>query len=211
MGLATLNIDAFAIVNSNEILLSFGGSATIPGISGTVDDSDIVKFTATSLGSTTAGSFSLYFDASDVGLTTSSEDVDAIELLPNGDLVISTTGSFSVPGASGAGEDLLRFTPTSLGTNTAGTWSIYFDGIDVGLSGSSENVDAVAVDASGKLYLSTSGAFSVPGVSGANEDVFVFTPTSLGANTAGTFSSTLFFDGSVYGLAANDVVAIDLP
>ena len=49
------------------------------------------------------------------------------------------------------------------------------------------------------------------GISGADEDVFVFTPTSLGAMTAGTYSSTLYFDGSAFGLAANDVFAIDLP
>ena len=35
---------------------------------------------------------------------------------------------------------------------------------------------------------------------GADEDVFVFTPTSLGSVTSGTFSSTLYFDGSVRGL-----------
>jgi hypothetical protein len=51
----------------------------------------------------------------------------------------------------------------------------------------------------------------VPGVAGADEDVVVFTPTALGAATAGTFSSTLYFDGSAFGLAANDVFAIDLP
>jgi hypothetical protein len=48
-------------------------------------------------------------------------------------------------------------------------------------------------------------------VSGADEDVFVFTPTTLGGTTAGTYSSTLYFDGSAFGLAANDVFAIDLP
>jgi hypothetical protein len=51
----------------------------------------------------------------------------------------------------------------------------------------------------------------VAGVSGADEDVFVFTPTTLGSSTTGTFSSSLYFDGSVYGLAANDLFAIDLP
>jgi len=51
----------------------------------------------------------------------------------------------------------------------------------------------------------------VPGVSGADEDVFVFTPTSLGPTTTGTFDAALFFDGSVHGLGANDVNAIDLP
>ena len=64
---------------------------------------------------------------------------------------------------------------------------------------------------SGNIYLSALDLFAVPGVSGADEDVFVFTPTTLGATTSGTYSSTLYFDGSTFGLAANDVFAIDLP
>jgi hypothetical protein len=183
----------------------------VPGIAGTTDDSDIVLFSATSLGATTAGTFSLYFDGSDVGLTTSAEDVDAVELLPGGNILLSTSGTFSVTGAAGEDEDLLQFVPTTLGTTTAGTFSLYFDGSDVELTATSEDVDAAAVDSTGKIYLSTAGNFAVTGASGADEDVFVFTPTSTGATTAGTYSSTLYFDGSVFGLAANDVFAIDLP
>jgi len=212
VGVSSFTLDAFSVISPTEILMSFTGSGTVPGVSGTVADEDIVRFTATSLGTTTAGTFSLYFDGSDVGLASSSdEDVDAIEILPDGRLLVSTLGVFGVTGVSGQDEDLIAFTPTSLGDNTAGTWAMYFDGSDVGLSTSSdEDVDAVAVDASGKIYLSTIGNFSVTGRSGADEDVFVFTPTSLGGTTAGTYSSTLFFDGSVYGVTG-DIFGIDLP
>jgi len=210
VGLSSATIDAFAVVGPNQILLSFTEARSVAGISGTVDDSDIVRFTATSLGSTTAGSFEMYFDASDVGLSTSDEDVDAVELLPDGRLVMSALGSFSVTGASGAGHDLIVFTPTSLGSTTAGTWAMYFDGSDVGLSTSSETVDAVAIDAAGRIYLSTSGSFSVTGLSGADEDVFVFTPTQLGSTTAGRYSPSLVFDGSLRGVSG-DLAAIDLP
>jgi hypothetical protein len=67
------------------------------------------------------------------------------------------------------------------------------------------------VSGSGSLYLSTTGAFSVPGISGQDEDIFVFAPTTLGATTAGTYVSLLLFDGSAYGLGPNDVSDIDLP
>jgi hypothetical protein len=210
VGAGSFTIDAFAILSPTEILLSFTSAGTVGGVS--MDDSDVLKFTATSLGATTAGTFSMYFDGSDVGLSDGAEDVDAIELLPNGHLLVSTTGSFSVSGVSGADEDLLEFTHTSLGANTAGTWSLYFDGSDVGLASSSdEDVDALAVDGSGRIYLSTVGSFGVSGLSGADEDVFVFTPSSLGSTTAGTFGPGLFFDGSLYGLGGNDVFGIDLP
>jgi hypothetical protein len=210
VGLASSTLDAFAILNGNELLLSFTNSSTLADI-GAIDDSDIVKFTAISLGATTTGTFEFYFDASDVGLTTSNEDVDAVELLADGRLLISTLGSLSVPGLSAAAEDIVEFTPTSLGTTTTGTWSMYFDGSDVLLSSSSENLDGLALDGTGAVYLSTSGGFSVTGLSGADEDVFVFNQTSLGATTAGTFSSALFFDGSLVGLGNNDLFAIDLP
>jgi PKD repeat protein len=211
VGLGSFTIDAFSILGPTEILLSFTSAGTIGGVS--MDDSDALKFTATSLGPTTAGTFSMYFDGSDVGLSGDSEDVDAIELLSNGHLLVSTTGSVGVPGvSSGADEDLLEFTPTSLGTNTSGTWALHFDGSDVGLASSSdEDVDAVAVDASGRIHLSTVGSFGVSRLSGADEDVFVFTPSSLGGTTAGTFGPGLPFDGSAYGLGGNDVFAIDLP
>ncbi len=211
VGLTSLRIDAFSWVDANRVLLSFDVPGAVPGVAGTTDDSDIVLFTATSLGSATSGTFSMYFDGSDVGLTTTQEDVDAVELLPNGRILISTVNTVSVTGVTAEDEDLLEFVPTQLGPVTSGSFSMYFDGGDVGLTAAGEDVDAVAVDAVGKIHLSTFNNFSVTGVSGADEDVFVFTPNTLGTSTTGTYSSSLYFDGSVHGLAANDVFAIDLP
>jgi 6-phosphogluconolactonase (cycloisomerase 2 family) len=212
VGLATLRIDAFAWLNADSLLLSFDAPGSVPGITGTVDDSDIVRFDATSLGAATGGTFALAFDGSDVGLTANAHDVDAVELLPDGRLLLSTTGSAAVSGATARDEDLLAFNPTSLGDVTAGRFLLSFDGSDVGLGDAGEDVDAAAVDASGHIYLSTLDVFAVPGVSGDDEDVFVFTPTTLDPpTTTGTYASTLFFDGSSYDLGPNDVFAIDLP
>ncbi|HEU5206386.1 MAG TPA: fibronectin type III domain-containing protein [Gaiellaceae bacterium] len=212
VGLASRRLDAFGWLDADSLVFSLDADgATLPGIAGTIDDSDVVRFDATSLGSTTSGTFSVYFDGSDVALTTSGEDVDAFELLANGTIVLSTGGSASVPGVSAGSEDLLVFTPSSLGATTSGTYAMYFDGSDVGISTSNENVDAAAVDAAGRVYLSTTGNFTAAGVSGADEDVFVFNPTALGAATSGTFTSAPYFDGSVFGLGGNDVAAIDLP
>jgi hypothetical protein len=210
VGIGPLRVDAFARVDTNVLLLSFDAPGTLP-VLGTVDDSDVVSFTATSLGPNTAGSFSLYFDGSDVGLTADAHDLDAVEPLPDGRILLSTTGSLTVPGASALDEDLLAFTPNSLGASTDGTFALHFDGSDVDLTASGEDVDAAAVDASGDIYLSTLDLFAVTGVSGADEDVFAFTPGSLGAVTSGSYSPTLYFDGSAFGLSANDVFAIDLP
>lgn len=191
VGLSSLAIDGLARMSDGSLLLSFTVAATIPGVSGTVDDSDIVRFVPTSLGANTAGAFSWYFDGSDVGLTTNDEDVDAIGLTSDGRLVLSTLGSFSVSGVSGTDADLIVFNATSLGANTAGTFQMYFDASDVGLSTTNEDVDAACILPNGDILLSTIGNFSVPGVSGQDEDILRFTPTSLGTNTAGTFAMRL--------------------
>jgi len=211
VGIAAFRIDAFSWIDSDSLLLSFDSAGAVPGVSGTTDDSDVVRFDATLLGDVTAGAFTMYFDGSDVGLTTAGEDVDAVELLSNGHIVISTTSALSVTGLAADDEDLVEFTHTTLGDVTSGTFSTYFDGTDVGLTTSGEDVDAAAVGSDGKIYLSTFNNFSVAGVSGADEDVFVFTPATLGDTTTGTYSPTLHFDGSAFGLAANDLFAIDLP
>ena len=191
------DVAAFRLMPDGTILFSFVNPITITGL-GTVDDSDIVRFTPTSLGANTAGTFSWYFDGSDVGLTTNAEDIDAVGFAPDGRLLISTTGAFSVPGVSGNDEDLIAFSPTSLGSTTSGTWSLYFDGSDVGLNNSSsEDVNGASIDpVTGKIYLTTLGNFSVSGVSGTGGDIFICTPSSLGSNTACTFSS--------YWVAANN-------
>ncbi len=208
VGVGSPDLFAFSLLDADTILMSFSASVTVNGITATPQD--VLRFDATSLGSTTSGTWSLYFDGSDVGFDTSAEKIDSLTVLPDGRLLLSTTGNPSLPGlTTGRDEDVLAFTPTSLGTVTAGSWSMYFDGSDVGLADSSdEDVDALDV-VNGQIYLSTLGNFAVNGLSGADEDVFVCTWTSLGDTTACTYSSPLYFDGSTWGLAGNDVDAFN--
>jgi hypothetical protein len=209
VGVGSPDLFAFSFLDADTLLLSFNANVTVQGISATPQD--ILRFDATSLGSTTAGTFSLYFDGSDVGLDTSSEVIDSISVLPDGRLLVSTTGSPVVPGLStGRDEDVLAFSPTLLGNTTSGSWALYFDGSDVGLGDSNnEDVDALDVLSNGDIYLSTLGDFAVSGLSGADEDVFVCVPTSIGDVTACSYAAGLYFDGSTWGLAANDVDAFN--
>ena len=195
----TGDINAFAFMPDGSILLSPDAAASVPGL-GTVDDSDIIRFSPTSVGPNTAGTFSWYFDGSDVGLTTNNEDIDTVGFAPDGRLILSTVGSFRVAGVRGNDEDLVAFSPTSLGATTSGTWSTYFDGSDVGLSDSSEEVNGAWIDpANNDLYLTVLGAFSVPGVSGDGADIFICAPGSLGSNTSCTYRP--YWDGSANGFA----------
>ncbi|MHB1480918.1 MAG: hypothetical protein ACYCXH_01220, partial [Bellilinea sp.] len=204
------DLNDFVILDASTILLTFRTAFTLGTIA--VDPWDIVQFNATSLGSDTAGEFSLYFDGNDVGLDTSSEVIDALDVLPDGRILISVTYAASVPGLTAQDEDILAFSPLTLGDVTSGTWSLYFDGTAVGLGETTgEDVDGLDVVANGDIYLTTLSDFLVDGVTGLNEDVFVCTPLSLGDATACSFAPSLYFDGSVWGLDTNDVDGIYIP
>ncbi|MEM7801217.1 MAG: FG-GAP repeat protein, partial [Chloroflexota bacterium] len=189
---AALDIDGFYIQPDGSILLSTTAAGTISGV-GQVDDSDILLFKPTSLGPNTAGTFSLYFDGSDVSLTSNGEDIDAISLDSDGNLIVSTLGRSNV-GFRAADEDLLRFEATSLGANTSGVWTPYFDGSDIGLNGSNdEDVFGISVD--GKdLFLTTRGPFSAAGINGGNADILLCAGAITGAASS-CGASSLFFDG----------------
>ncbi|MEK6677561.1 MAG: hypothetical protein AABZ47_18145, partial [Planctomycetota bacterium] len=217
VGLSGFTTDAMAVLPDDSIVLSFAEAGNISGMiggpSGSVmlDDSDLVRFVPTSLGGTTAGTFEFYFDGSDVGLTNAGEDIDAVDVLPDGRILISPSAFALVPGAFAVDEDLLLFTPTSLGATTAGAYQLYIDGSDVGMSnsGTAENIDGAAMSLAGNFLFSTVGNFSVAGVSGSNEDVVEFLPTSTGATTAGAFMMLL--DLSTLGInVAADIGSLEI-
>ena len=209
VGLRTSDVDAFYLHSDNSILLSLSTPKSVAGI-GKVDDSDIIKFIPSSLGENTAGSFELFFDGSDVDLVAGEEDVDAIGFAPDGRLILSTSGPFSVSGASGQDEDLIAFTPTSLGGSTSGTWAMYFDGSDITLTSPSEDVWGTGIDSdSGDIYLTTKDGFSVSSTSGDGADIFVCSPASLGSSTSCS-SFDLFFDGSSNGMSREAVDSLSI-
>ena len=201
-------INALDVISPNELLLSFNQSTTLPGL-GTVDDSDVVLFAATSFGENTAGNFSLYFDGGDVGLSSNAEDIDGLTRLSDGSLLISTRGDLNASGFSAVDEDVVLFNPTSLGGNTSGSFSTFVDGSDIDLTAGAEDIDAFDIDAVGDFFFSTRGDLSVSGVSGADDDVFAFALSSTGASTSGSLASDLFFDASQAGLT-NDIRGLDL-
>ncbi|MEZ4518207.1 MAG: hypothetical protein R3C44_15760 [Chloroflexota bacterium] len=95
VGLTTADVNAFYLEEEGTILMTLDKPLrNLPGLDGVlVDDSDVLRFTPTALGKDTDGSFELYFDGSDVEPTTANEDIDAISLAGNGDLLISTVGT----------------------------------------------------------------------------------------------------------------------
>jgi K319-like protein/multicopper oxidase len=204
-GLGTgADIDALVVVDADTFYMSLEQNAgtAVPTL-GSIQDEDVVKYDA--------GVWTLYFDGSDVGLADSNdEDVDAFDILTDGSAIVSTRSNVDVPGISGEqGRDLLRCAGT-FGPTTTCTWTFYLDAGDagVGLGQTGENIDGAAVQG-GALYLSSAGTFSVPGLSGEDEDVFRCNSPVTGASSS-CGSYTMIFDGSVAGVTG-ELDAIDRP
>lgn len=210
-GLAAADVDGFELAADGSLYLSFDSPiAALPGLAGPVDDSDIVVFNGT-LGPQTNGSFSWYFDGSDVGLATDGEDVDAIGFAADGSLLLSTIGKAVTGTAVAQDEDLLAFRPSQTGATTSGSWSVYFDGSDVGLAAASEDLSGAWLDrANNALYLTTAGAFSVPGVSGDDDDVFRCALTATGATTACVYGPGAAWNGTLHGFGREKIDGVGL-
>ncbi len=148
IGLGATDIDGFEWRADNTVLMSVDTPVTLPGIAFEVDDSDIVRFIPSSLGTTTTGRYEFVFDGSDVGLTGDAEDIDAIGVARDGRIMVSTLGAASVPGASSEifvdDEDLLTFVDTRLGDATRGTWALFYNAsVDRLGDNDAENMNAV--------------------------------------------------------------------
>lgn len=172
--------------------LSFKSTVSIGDI--TAESEDIVLWDGGS-------GYSIVFDGSDVGLA--GYVIDGFDVIADDEILLTFTTPIEFPGVGKAsGSDILLFTG-SLGSATAGSFSMYFVGAQVGLNKESENVNGVTRLSDGSLLLTTSGAFSANGLSGNDEDVIRFFEGTL----------TMYFDGSDVGVGASgddvDAVASD--
>lgn len=154
-----------------------------------VADEDVVKYNGQTC------EWSLFFDGSAAGLP-GTANIDALGILGS-DLYMSfLASSTAVPGIAAKVDDsdVVKF--------SGGTFSLYFDGSAFGLSTDAEDVDAIAFDQSGKLLVSTLGAYLVPGLpKGQDEDLLRFDGAAW----------SVYFDGSHNaGLGGEDVAGADV-
>lgn len=190
VGLGASDVDAFVLLPDGSLLLSVDKRLTNLVPLGRVEDADVVRFVPTALGDNTAGRFEWYLDGSDVDLLALGEDIDALDVLPDGRLLISTVSAFAIGRApnvlKGTGHDLLALTPTQTGANSAGQWALYLDGSDVGLTLASENIDAVWAREN-EILLSATGAAAVADLAFGPADLARCVPSALGSVSACTF------------------------
>lgn len=149
------------------ILLSAAAPGNVDGVA--FDAADILRYDPAS------DDWSLYFDASDVGL---SGNVYALTT-DGGDLLLALKANATVPGVGAVTpRDVIRFHPTALGPTTAGAFSLYFRGAAWSLTAAGEKLDALGRAADGRLLLSTTGAAKVPGLNARNNDLLAFQPAA---------------------------------
>jgi hypothetical protein len=171
---------------ANLIFVSSDGNGKAGGVS--YQDEDILVFDPATR------AWSMFFDASRFGIT---GDIDAFEVLPNGDILFSLDALATLPGLGAVDDsDIVRLEAAS------GLFAWHLVGARVGLTADNEDVDALALAPDGRLVISTLGAFSAPGPSGStitgdDKDLLIFTGT-LGASGSGYWA--LHLKGSAIGL-----------
>jgi hypothetical protein len=145
--------DVAVRVSDTDLFLS-GSSDGLAGSTAYADE-DIVRYNFDT------GAWSLFLDGSDVGLK--GTDVDALHVQADGSILLSLSQRLKIPGFGKVDDsDIIRFIPTSLGEDSAGSFEMYFDGSDHGLKRSNEDVDAIGFTEDGRLVISTTGSFKVP-------------------------------------------------
>jgi hypothetical protein len=204
VGLLLSNVDALDILPDGDLLLSFSLLTSVAGV-GLVENEDVVRFTPSSTGSQTAGSFSLFFNGDAHGITGLGKNLDAIAY-EDGVLAFSTSGLVVVDGRFVQNEDVVAL---DVATNDT---ELLFDGSAFGFAVALANVDGFELLADGDLLLSFDTPVTLPGLGTvADEDVIRFHPSATNPARSGTFSA--YFDGSQNdwtGLADDvDAIAVD--
>ncbi|MGZ8755488.1 MAG: PKD domain-containing protein, partial [Acidimicrobiia bacterium] len=198
VGLGSVDLDAAERLADGRILLSTDSPVVLGGVS--YDDSDIISFTASSTGSTTAGSFSLYLSGSTIGLTTNDEDVDAIAITLQGELLLSTVGRLVGGGLVAEDEDLVKVTGTTL--------SVYLDGSAIGLGANTEDIWGASITTDSRIDFSAQGGFTLnTGLSGGSGSVGQCVPATPAPVTSCSTAS-LVASSALSGFASEVIDAV---
>lgn len=167
---------------SPTVYLSTADSATLAGLA--FMNEDIVEYDD--------GSATMHIDGSSV--FTGNEDTDAIHILNNGNIMLSTSGSATLGGLGFDDEDIVEYDPV------ADSATLYLDGSAI-FSGD-EDIDAACLLPNGHILLSTDGAATIGGLSFNDEDLVEYDPV---ARTA-----TLYLDGSAIFSNDEDIDAVSV-
>jgi hypothetical protein len=202
------NLVAFNFAHAPQLVYS--KAQNVPGL-GRVEPHDILTFNADSYGEDTAGWLDWAFDGSDVGLSTASEEIDALanEPFSSNLLLISTTGAARVPLGAGQLEatksDVLLFENTGYQANTTGFWHLYRDGIALNVGGA--NLMGMDLENYEDLYMSFDRRVVLDGLAIDPGDI---ARCRLVWYMSGCESVQKYFDASSAGLGSYKIDAFDV-
>jgi len=169
------DINAAHILDNGNIILSAESGATLGGLG--FADGDLIEYNPTT------DTAILFFGE---GLFGSDEDIDAVHILTNGNIILSTIDGATLDGLSFGDGDLIEYNPT---TDTA---TLFFD---ESLFSADEDIDAVHILESGNIVLSTEGAATLGGLIFADSDLVEYNPT--------TDVATLYFSEALFSTNTN--------
>jgi len=177
------DIDAVSLLSNGHIVLSTENSETLGDLS--VRDGDLVDYDPGTNKAT------LFFNED---LFATDADIDAVAVLTNGHIVLSTVVNETLGGLAFRAHDLVEYDPV---TDTA---TLLFDGdlISSGLS----DIDGVSVLSNGHIVLSTENSETLAGLTFRDGDLVEY--------DQGTSTATLFFDEDLFTAGAADIDAVSV-
>ena len=160
--------------DDNTFLLSTGGDAELGGL--IFQDTDLVEYDRP------GDSATLFLDSIAVGM---SEEIDAVHVLADGHIILSTKDDTSFAGLTFKSEDLVNYDPVGNAATMFLEAEAHFQ--------SKENVISVHILDNGNIVLSTDGGATLGGLSFSDKDLVEYDPVSGNAS--------IFFDGDATTLS----------
>lgn len=192
------NIDSVSLRQDGTLAISIVGPLNVGGIDFT--GSDLLLYTPLTPGDYSSGTWSMFFDGSDVELDDPyREDLNGASVQANdSEIFFVTRGEFTAQGVFGTNTTIGWFVPTSLGDQTSGVMDGALEFVD-SLLGATFAIDALHVERFGGTPITSSfagpssGGSSFSGTSGGSSGGLVSRP--------GSPSRGLLFDflQSIYG------------
>jgi cysteine-rich repeat protein len=185
-----------------RLAIAVGSHKVLPG-GVTVENEDIALCALTATGAgTTACTWSAFFDGSTATLNTA---VKALDILPNGSLVMAVGGDGSIADLSAIkAKDLALFIPDDPLAIPYGNgeWRLFLDGDAVKSSTDGRVWDAVSVLPDGDVLVSVSQGGTLGTVMFENEDILRCHPTTFSSGGAITGCEySMYLDASAIQLA----------
>jgi len=198
-------VPSHADIGGASLWISLKKPGNIDGID--VKVGDIVACRPRFAGTTPHCEWSLMFHGSDVGVTSR---IVALDVLPGPKVLMRLADSQFLPGLTEQVSplDLVLFTPTKLGPQTRGTWSLYMNGDRF----NSREWDAMSVQPDGTLLFSppaNGGGVLAPNVVVKDEDIVRCTPKFDARGVIINCAYEIFLDSSVLGVTGN-ITSLDM-